>query len=293
MAVGLRANVRSALRSAAIDGMALAQAVSGRGRRLGSVPRVQFIYSHHLFEDEVPGFERLIRSLRREYEFVSHSRAVELLRSGMVDRPYAALSFDDGLANMAVAGDILHKMGIPACFFVCPGMVGQTDRATVARWCRSNLNKPPAPLLNWTQIQRLLDQGHEIGSHTHTHVNLGRVSATEAEHELGASREELLRRLGPASARHFAWPFGWFHHMTSAAAAFAYRVGYESCAAAMRGAHGRELAGHARPCLMRDVFVASQRPHRLQALLLRNVGRMDGSGRTWPESWRPAIEGAA
>ncbi len=282
--------VGAAGRSLTIDALAAAYRLTGKWPRYASRPRVQFLYGHHVFDDEAKPFERMMASLSRDYSFISYSAGVRLLRDGNVDRPWATLSFDDGLSNMLTAGRILHRLGISACFFVCPAMIGETDRDKVAHWCRTSLLRPPSPVLGWADLETLLRQGHEVGSHTRTHANLGAVAPARAEDEIGQSRQTLMGRLGADTVRHFAWPYGLFSDMTPAAAATVYGAGFESCASALRGAHAAESAGNARPCLRRDHFVASWPIRRLKTLLLRNVPRMGQHVGAWPPGWADVVK---
>ena len=77
---------------------------------------------------ESGALERQLRWLKRRFQIVPLRSLIRATANGDggLGRK-VALTFDDGLrSNVAVAYPILHKLAIPATFFVCPGLV---DRA--------------------------------------------------------------------------------------------------------------------------------------------------------------------
>jgi peptidoglycan/xylan/chitin deacetylase (PgdA/CDA1 family) len=70
--------------------------------------------------------ERQLRYLRRMFTLVPLASLVDSLggRRSAGDRRRAALIFDDGMrSNVLVAYPLLRSLGIPATFFVCPGLI--------------------------------------------------------------------------------------------------------------------------------------------------------------------------
>lgn len=84
------------------------------------------------------GLERQLRVLRRIAHVVPLEQALEDLRSGRSLRPRSvALTFDDGYRdNLDLAVPLLERMGLPATFFLVPGLLSRTVRAwwEVAAW---------------------------------------------------------------------------------------------------------------------------------------------------------------
>jgi peptidoglycan/xylan/chitin deacetylase (PgdA/CDA1 family) len=147
-------------------------------------------------------------------------------------RPRVAITFDDGYEdNHSYALPVLMKWGARATFFVTTGFV-ERDPAVLQRFqrllgCASSEIVP----LNWTQVRELRAAGMEVGSHTHTHCNLARLSRTETERELRISKNVIAERLAlPVTL--FAYPFGKPRvHFTAMTSEVVRSTGYEIGAA--------------------------------------------------------------
>ena len=106
-----------------------------------------------------------------------------------------ALSFDDGpSANTPQILDILAAHNIPATFFV----LGR--------------NAEHHPDL----VQRIHDEGHEIGIHTYSHPNLRHLNLAAQSEQIGRV-QRFLRSLG-IEARFLRPPYGSFNDVTLKAA---------------------------------------------------------------------------
>lgn len=94
------------------------------------------------------------------------------------DGRYIILTFDDGTKDhFTIVRPILNELGIPGVFYIVSGSVG---------W-RS--------FMDWEQVQQLIDEGHEIGSHTQSHARLIELGDEELFAELVGSREVLEETL--------------------------------------------------------------------------------------------------
>ncbi len=78
----------------------------------------------------------------------------------------------------------------------------------VEDWC-ATLGLPDAPsgILDWAMLRDLAAEGVTMAPHSQTHPLLTRVDATALAGEIGGSREDLERELGPV-APVFAYPSG-------------------------------------------------------------------------------------
>ena len=106
---------------------------------------------------------------------------------------YVILNFDDNRkSQFTQVKPILDKYGFKATFYVV---------------CKYLDNKKG--YMNWTELETLHKEGHDIGSHTMNHANLSDSSIKSLEYQIGNSKE-CLQEHG-INATTFAYPFdkGW------------------------------------------------------------------------------------
>lgn len=148
--------------------------------------------------------------LLRRYRIVPLDDVVNtdlpLTASDPVDR--VVLTFDDGYRETYDALlPLLHRYRIPVTLYL-PTLYIETGRPM--DWGQFHgwpEDRRPLPM-TWDQIRTLFATGFvTIGSHTHSHADLSRLSGPKIRGELEASRMIIEERIGIA-ARHFAYPFG-------------------------------------------------------------------------------------
>lgn len=143
-------------------------------------------------------FSEQMEVLARERRTVTLDGALDLLvASGPSRAPDpVVVTFDDGTADfVAHALPILVDLGIPACLYLA------TDFVESGR---------PFPFdgtpLTWGALREALSTGLvTVGSHTHRHALMDRLSPGAAAEELDRSIELIEDRLG-VEVRHFAYP---------------------------------------------------------------------------------------
>jgi len=110
----------------------------------------------------------------------SYASPYVITRWGGNNKRKIALTFDDGPGERYTPQvlDILQWYQIPATFFIV-GLNGD---------------------LNPRVLQRILDEGHEIGNHTFTHPNIVAISQRQLSLEINATERLLESRLGRRSA---------------------------------------------------------------------------------------------
>lgn len=90
-------------------------------------PSARILLYHGTPRRDAAMLERQLRWLKRRFSIVPLRSMVAALNEGAALGRKLALTFDDGLrSNFVVAYPLLHRLAIPATFFVCPGLV---DRA--------------------------------------------------------------------------------------------------------------------------------------------------------------------
>lgn len=231
-------------------------------------PHIQFLYFHHVFEDEVAGLRKHLEFLGKHYEFISYSDAVAKVRSVNIDRPYVCFSSDDSFRNNLQSAAIFSDFGIKACYFICPSMVGETQESSIAKFCSERLHLPPISFLNWDDVAALQKQGHEIGNHTWSHVRLSGLSADRQSQEIESAHEAILSHCGVV--QHFAYPYGLYTDINNDTLRILQKMEYESCASAVRGVHigGVETRDN---LMLRDQVIFSHPVRHLPYFIAKNL----------------------
>lgn len=142
-----------------------------------------------------------------------------------------AVTFDDGFLNVRGAVESLLARGLPATVFVVSGHVGGTNR-----WGGgAHPGIPTLPLLDWTDLERLVARGVAIEAHTRSHPALTGASSGTLDDELLGGLEDLEKRLDVHST-HVAYPYGDVDDAVAARAARYFRFGHTTDFRALRGA---------------------------------------------------------
>jgi peptidoglycan/xylan/chitin deacetylase (PgdA/CDA1 family) len=227
-------SLRGLLREIALTALSHKTKLLGIEKHL-KTPRVQFLYIHHVFEDEESKFDVLLRQLTKHHTFISYSEAVEKVLTGNIDKPYIALSSDDGFKNNLKAAEIAEKYGASMCFFINPGIIGENDFHKIKDYCITKLSFPPVEFLTWEDVKNLKNKGHEIGSHTLMHINVAKSTKETIEQDMLASIASIKENCG--SVEHFAFPYGREFHFSNIGRQICFNVGLKTCASAERGCH--------------------------------------------------------
>ncbi|REK19095.1 MAG: hypothetical protein DWQ40_07935 [Actinobacteria bacterium] len=125
------------------------------------------------------------------------------------------LTFDDGYRDVyEQAFPLLREAEVPFLVYVTTGPVeagrGEDEEGR------------DAPL-SWQQLTSMAGAGATIGSHTHTHPDLRRLSHSEIERELEESDALIMRNLGIKS-EHFCYPYGYWSEAAHPLVADRYRT---------------------------------------------------------------------
>lgn len=122
------------------------------------------------------------------------------------------LTFDDGYKNFITnALPILERNNLPAVVFI------HTSRSS------DNFSND-FPLMDWNEIRVLNQKGIEIGSHSHSHSDMKKLSRAELQSEIKTSEDIFQKELGHIP-KVFAYPGG---KHNSQVAEFLRQSGYEA-----------------------------------------------------------------
>ena len=107
----------------------------------------------------------------------------------------ASFTFDDGPQSHAGIARTFDSYGIKATFFV------------VAGWVPDAPEVGPKARLSWPELRAMALSGHEIGSHSMTHVSLQNITNEETlVEEIDSSFDRIAKGTGKAPVS-FAYPF--------------------------------------------------------------------------------------
>lgn len=159
--------------------------------------------------------DQLRRQLRQAqdmgYEFVPAS---EIAATGGSERQLA-ITFDDAWTSVAeYAAPILREMDLHWTLFV------------VSDWSEHRDDWTKEAILNWSQVSALRGSDMEIGSHSVSHPDFGKLDDAETTRQLFESRDMIKARLGFTPTT-FAIPLGQSKNWTATAQATAIQAGYE------------------------------------------------------------------
>ena len=192
--------------------------------------RVNDAYPHDPLTSSTKNFDDFVRFFGRFFEVVPLSVLLGLLETGADLGGRLAITFDDGYrGNATIAAPILERHGQRACFFVTTQWIGtdhvpwwDAEKTIQTRW------------MTWEQVRSLRAAGHDIGSHTQTHPDLGVIGKEEARREIGGGSTRLDAELGEHSGL-FAYPFGGRKNMSDENQSVLKELGLRCCLSAYGG----------------------------------------------------------
>ncbi len=113
---------------------------------------------------------------------------VAVLRRSEAERPYVALTFDDGGPAWRVNEilDVLKEAGVRSTFFL------------LGEWVKANPD----------EVRRMAAEGHEIANHSYSHPRFSWLDTAAMREEILAAREALREVTGREGARFFRPPYG-------------------------------------------------------------------------------------
>jgi len=212
-------------------------------------------------------FDEQMARLRASGNVVSLSDALEQLTGpdAGIREPSIAITFDDGTADFAdVAVPILERHRIPATLYLATDFI---ERQTPF----PDNGRP----LSWSALADVNATGLvNVGSHTHRHLVLDRVSEAEAADELDHSIELIGDRLGVRPAD-FAYPKA---VAPSAGANRAVRMRFRS--AALAGTRVNAFGATDVHCLARSPIQASDGMRWFEQKLAGGMGFEDALRRS-------------
>ncbi len=155
----------------------------------------------------ISAFEEQLNYLADCFQIVSLDQAISLIHSNQVDRDLAVLTFDDGYFDFySNALPILLRRKFPAVLYLATHFV---DTATPFPWDMYPLSAyPHVRPLTWSEVTEISRSGLiTIGSHTHLHKRVDRMSNSALAEDLQTANQLIRSHLGETPI-HFAYPRG-------------------------------------------------------------------------------------
>lgn len=164
-------------------------------------------------------FEQQLAWLKQnQYEVISLSKAVELIKSGNIEGKKAVITIDDAYTSFFTNGlPLLKKYGYPSTLFVNTENIGQKGYFT------------------WNELLQASEQGVEIGNHTHSHayfLDMPESDRARVFKEDVQKAQALLKEKLSIQPKLFAYPFGEYDQ---AMKAVVKELGFEAAAAQNSG----------------------------------------------------------
>ncbi|MFT6396898.1 MAG: peptidoglycan/xylan/chitin deacetylase (PgdA/CDA1 family) [Bradymonadia bacterium] len=154
-------------------------------------------------------FEEYCSFFKKYFDTISLTALLDRLAAEEDISGTAVITFDDGyLDNFELGAPILEKYGLPATFFVATDFIGSEHQA----WWDSDCDIS-SKWMSWDNVRGLSDAGFELGAHTCSHANLGKIPLSEAKEEIDGSVAAIEQETGKPTTL-FAYPFGGIDNMT-------------------------------------------------------------------------------
>ncbi len=113
------------------------------------------------------------------------------------------LTFDDGFRDFyTAAAPVLRRLRLPATVFLPTGYCGKSNC-----WPSQPAWVDEDALLDWKQVNELVQDGFKIGAHGIHHADLTSLSVEEAELEICGSKADIEEQTA-CQVEFFAYPYG-------------------------------------------------------------------------------------
>jgi peptidoglycan/xylan/chitin deacetylase (PgdA/CDA1 family) len=135
--------------------------------------------------------KRQLGAVRRKFVSSMYKRQALLATRG----PIVSFTFDDfPRTALTAGGEILRSHGVRGTYYAAAGMM-DTSNHLGDQFRASDLDK-------------LLREGHELASHTFSHLSCRSISADRFRSDVEKGRRSLEKITGQSDSGNFAFPFG-------------------------------------------------------------------------------------
>ncbi|HWZ60688.1 MAG TPA: polysaccharide deacetylase family protein [Gemmatimonadaceae bacterium] len=141
------------------------------------------------------GSPALRETYKRAYHGLLASWCRRELEIGAAAEPFISFTFDDFPRSAYRAGGaVLASHGARGTYYAAPGLAGSTDAL--------------GPHYDATDLRDLLADGHELASHTFSHISSRTLPSAAYAAEIARGETALHALTGVPPSGHFSYPFG-------------------------------------------------------------------------------------
>ncbi len=168
---------------------------------------IRILNYHNTPSEYADGLKKQLEFYKKHFDNVTRADLDNFFqRKYFGKKPGLIISFDDGFAtNYDVAATLLEQYGFTGWFFVSSGLIrpegGHVEKNAADV---QSLQK----YMSRSELRDLIERGHVIGCHTHSHARLGKdLTTAQAKMEIVNSKQ-LLEELCGKKIDLFCWTFG-------------------------------------------------------------------------------------
>lgn len=133
----------------------------------------------------------VVGDMRRKVISTAYQRPVGLGSHG----PIVSFTFDDfPRSALTIGGDILKSFGARGTYYAAIGLMNSITQL--------------GEQFRQSDLDFLLNEGHELGHHTLGHISSRSMSAQSFKHEVSRGRTIIEKLTGQSTSGNFAYPFG-------------------------------------------------------------------------------------
>lgn len=161
-------------------------------------------------------YKKILKYIDKRSKFINPKDLENNFSKNFKDSNYSILTFDDGyIDNYEFALTILKELKIKAIFFIIPKFITKENKFSKEylnqlypekRYKCTTERQKIFQHLNFSQINNLLKEGHQIGIHGFEHEDYGKIKLEEIEQNIIKSKN-ILEKID-IRTNHFAYPFG-------------------------------------------------------------------------------------
>jgi peptidoglycan/xylan/chitin deacetylase (PgdA/CDA1 family) len=231
------------------------------------LPRRVAFYLHEIDASTAQALDELLPFFQGHgYEFVD---AATYDADPDPSRRIAFLSFDDNYVSWYEHRPLFAKYGVPATFYVnsLPLDRDCADPVVKDYYRRLESRTDQRPLTS-RQLEALVEAGHTIACHSHSHFNLAALDSANLTKEVVLNRS-IIEAAARTPVRDFSFPFGMPRNLSMTAENEVRRAGFTRIAHATPG---MQYAPHTSGTIHRGLWHSTQS-------LDRNVAELCVDGR--------------